>query len=263
MIDFDWRDRALLLVCAALFALTLLHGPIPQPAAYHEFADARPFWNIPNAWNVLSNLPFALVGIWGLTLLGRARPVLRFRAPWERWPWTVFFVGVLLTTFGSSYYHWAPDNARLLWDRLPMTLAFMGLTTATLAERVSVRWARRLFLPLLLLGVASTVYWFITERAGHGDLGPYVFLVQGGSLLLILLMIVLYPSRYGGTGFLYGGLALYASAKVFEEADHAHWLWSLGIGGHCVKHVLAAAAVGLLAWRLQRFAQAGNSGEVR
>src|SRR2546430_5468474 len=31
----------------------------------------------------------------------------------ERWPYVVLFGGVCLTAFGSSYYHWTPDNNRL------------------------------------------------------------------------------------------------------------------------------------------------------
>ena len=246
-----WRHGILLLAAACLLALTALHGPIPQPASYHQFADARSLWGMPNAWNVLSNLPFAIVGAWGLLQLSRTQPAILFRAPWERWPWRLFFLGVTLTTFGSSYYHWAPDNARLLWDRLPMTVAFMSLLTAIVAERVSVRWARRLFVPFLALGIGSAVYWYITERAGHGDLRAYVILVQGGSLVAILLMMLLYPARTGGTGMLCGALGLYVVAKVFEEADHSIFLHGASIGGHCLKHLAAAAAVGVLATRLR------------
>ncbi len=246
-----WRHALLLLACAGLVAATLLHAPIPQPAAYHEFADTRPLWGIPNAWNVLSNLPFAAVGAWGLVLLARARTAPAFRSPWERWPWRVFFAGVLLTTLGSACYHWAPGNARLLLDRLPMTVAFMGLLTASIAERASVRWARRLSVPLLLLGVGSALYWWLGERAGHGDLRPYVILVQGGSLVLILLMTLLYPPRYGGNGGVYGALALYALAKLFEEGDRWSVFARFGLGGHCLKHLAAATAVAVLAARLR------------
>jgi hypothetical protein len=213
---------------------------------------------VPNAWNVLSNLPFALVGAWGLALLARTRSAPAFRAPWERWPWRVFFAGVLLTTFGSACYHWAPGNARLLWDRLPMTVAFMGLLSASLAERVSVRWARRLFVPLLAMGVASVLYWHAGERAGHGDLRPYIILVQGGSLVLILLMTLLYPARYGGNGGVYGALALYALAKLFEEADRWSGFAQLGLGGHCLKHLAAAGAVAVLAARLRHIGAAAG-----
>ena len=62
------RDRrsTWLLIAAAALALALgLHGPITQWAGYHDFADARAWLGIPNAENVLSNLPFALIGAWG------------------------------------------------------------------------------------------------------------------------------------------------------------------------------------------------------
>jgi len=249
------RHATLLLASAGLLALTLLLAPIPQPAAYHRFADTRALGPLPNAWNVLSNLPFAFVGAWALSLLARQEPAIVFRSPWERWPWRVFFTGVLLTTFGSSWYHWAPDNARLLLDRLPMTLAFMALLAATMAERVSVRWARRLFIPSLAGGAASVLWWYYGERAGHGDLRFYVILVQGGSLVLVLLMLLLYPARYRATGWLYGALGAYALAKVLEQADRWSGFAKFGIGGHCLKHLAAAGAVALLAARLQHLAE--------
>ena len=39
--------------------------PIPQDAAYHNFADQREVLGIPNFWNVISNIPFILVGLIG------------------------------------------------------------------------------------------------------------------------------------------------------------------------------------------------------
>ena len=64
---------AWLLVIAAALALALgVHGPIPQWASYHAFADARNWFGLPNAENVLSNLPFAWIGVWGLSVTSRA-----------------------------------------------------------------------------------------------------------------------------------------------------------------------------------------------
>ena len=48
--------------CSAL----LLVPPIPQPQIYHGFADQQTLLGIPNFWNVVSNLPFILVGALGL-----------------------------------------------------------------------------------------------------------------------------------------------------------------------------------------------------
>lgn len=52
-----------------------LHDPIPQDtkgsrknkfADFRRFEDGRTIFNVPNFWNVLSNLPFLLVGILGM-----------------------------------------------------------------------------------------------------------------------------------------------------------------------------------------------------
>ena len=68
------RAIELILVAVAVvgagFALT---SPIPQDPGYHLFADSRTLAGIPNAWNVLSNLPFLLVGLLGLVYVGRYR----------------------------------------------------------------------------------------------------------------------------------------------------------------------------------------------
>jgi hypothetical protein len=81
-----------------------------------------------NFGDVVSNLPLAAIGLWGLVFLLRSRfnmkdgPFLDGR---EAWPYVFAFGGFLLTAFGSSFYHLTPDNARLVWDRLPMTVTFM------------------------------------------------------------------------------------------------------------------------------------------
>src|SRR4029453_10106472 len=87
---------------------------ISQPQAYHHFADQRTILSLPNALNVLSNVPFAIVGALGLIAL--RRPELGLNAE-ERRAYAVFFTGVLLTSAGSAFYHLAPDDARLLWGR--------------------------------------------------------------------------------------------------------------------------------------------------
>jgi len=226
--------------------------PIPQPSTYHLFADRRSLLGISNGLDVLSNVPFAVVGLAGLavTWFRRRNDTAPFSDPWERWPYTVLFAGVLLTSVGSAYYHLAPDNARLVWDRLPMSLGFMGLLTALLAERVSLTVSRRLFAPLLALGAFSVVYWYWSELQNAGDLRLY-FLVQFGSLLLVVLMIVLYPARYSGTGYLVAGLAAYAAAKGFELADREIFTLGQMVSGHTLKHLAAAGGAACLVGMLR------------
>lgn len=239
------RHAGLLLAVAGMAAGTFALSPMPQGAAAHLMVDSRSFLGIPNSFDVLSNLPFAAVGLLGLAATfgrGGASP---FLDRWERWPYAVLFIGVALVAAGSSYYHLAPDNSRLVWDRLPMSVAFTALLTAVLAERVGVGLGRRLLAPLLIAGIASVLYWYWTEMQGAGDLRPYV-LVQFGSLSVIVLVLVLYPPRYQGTEYLIAGLTAYAAAKGFEVADRG--IFELGgvMSGHTLKHLTAAAGVACL-----------------
>jgi hypothetical protein len=215
-----------------------------QDPAYHQFADARPLLGIPNSLNVLSNLPFAVVGLAGLAAAFRARG-------WERWAYAALFAGAALTSVGSAYYHVAPDNWRLVWDRLPMTVGFLGLLTAVIAERVSSSAARTLFVPLLAFGAASVAYWYWSELRGAGDLRPYA-LVQFGSLAVIVLALIVYPARDRDSRYFYLGLGAYLLAKVFEFADRPIFAAGEIVSGHTIKHVMAAVAVGFIVVMLQR-----------
>jgi hypothetical protein len=246
------RHSVIVVAVFGAVAAVLAGPPLPQPLAYHNMADQRSWLGIPNALNVLSNLPFAVVGVMGLAAVfvsDRDRR-LPFNDPWEKWPYAVLFAGVVLTTVGSSYYHLAPDNARLVWDRLPMTMGFMGLLTAVLAERAGVTVARWLFAPLLAVGAASVAYWHWSEVQGAGDLRLYL-LVQFGSLLVVVLLLVFYRARYVGGGYLVAGLAAYAAAKGLEVADGG--IFALGgiISGHTLKHLVAAGGVACLVGMLR------------
>ena len=61
------RAEAGLLAALLLALLLACVGPhVSQHAHYHAFADQRTLWGVPCALDVLSNLAFALMGIWGL-----------------------------------------------------------------------------------------------------------------------------------------------------------------------------------------------------
>jgi hypothetical protein len=217
--------------------------PIPQDLAYHAFADRRTIAGIPNALDVLSNIPFLIAGCVGLAVLRVHRAEME---PWHMRAYAALFGGTALTGLGSAYYHLAPDNARLVWDRLPMTIGFMGLLTAMIGERVSVRAARRLFVPLLALGAFSVGFWAWSEGRGAGDLRLYG-LVQFGSLAVVLLLLALYRAPQPGTVYLLAGLGAYASAKVFEALDAQIYALGQIVSGHTLKHVAAAAGLSFIA----------------
>ncbi len=158
----------------------------------------------------------------------------------ERWPYFIFFIGVALTAFGSSYYHWSPSNATLVWDRLPMTIGFMSLLAAMIDERISARAGLASLVPLLAFGAASVFYWDSTEKHGHGDLRLYA-LAQFGSLVVLVLMLALFPARYTRGYDFAIALGFYALAKVLELGDRAIFAATHGVtSGHAVKHIAAS-----------------------
>lgn len=218
---------------------------IPQPLSYHRFADHRGLFGISNFGDVASNLPFALVGVWGLVFLSKANSGQSARQSHfidqrERWPYFFVFFGLTLTAFGSSYYHLAPDNDRLVWDRLPMTITFMGLVAAVIAERISVRLGLWLLPFLLLIGMGSVVQWHLSEVRGAGDLRFYAS-VQAYSTLVILLSFF-FPRRYTRTGDFGWVVGFYVLAKLLEAADGPVFRALHFVSGHTLKHLAAAAA---------------------
>jgi len=240
-------------VIGALAALALL-APLAaaawlpvfqQPAAYHHFADQRSCLGLANAANVLSNLPFLLVGAIGLAFsLGgwrRLNPAA-FSDGAPTLPWSGLFTGVALTMFGSAYYHWMPNDATLVWDRLPMALGFAGLVAGTLADRTSVQLARRsanaLFFGLAIVAIGSVIGWSLS-----GNLMPYL-VMQAGFILVALIATALLPSRYSHGNLLYGAVALYGCAFLLERFDWEVKALSGGfVSGHTLKHLAAAVAV--------------------
>lgn len=226
--------------------------PIPQDPEYHNFADRRGLFGIPNFGDVLSNLPFCIVGAVALAWLARKSerigPGKAFLTRVEWWGWTVVFIGVFFTGIGSGYYHWAPDTITLFWDRLPMTVAFMGLLGIQVMERISVRGGSMLIVPFLVTGVSSVVAWRLGEGQGTGDLRLYA-LVQFYPMLAIPLMLWLFPARYTGAAELLVAFGWYMAAKVNEALDPRIFAWTgHAVSGHTLKHLCAAMGT---AWMLR------------
>lgn len=234
------KAPSLLLTVAVLIAIIALFlPPIPQPLAYHNFADHRGWLGIPNFGDVVSNIPFAVVGICGLLFLFRPHAGT-FSDHRERWLYLVMFAGLILTAFGSAYYHLAPGNARLVWDRVPIMIVFMALLAAVIAERVSIVAGLWLFPPLEAAGIGSVLVWRSGEMQGHGDLRFYAAVQVYAILILLLLLLV--PAKYTRGSDLAIVVGFYVLAKILEESDRQ--VFSLGhiVSGHTLKHLAAAAA---------------------
>ncbi|HEY6445414.1 MAG TPA: hypothetical protein VIY53_03070 [Acidobacteriaceae bacterium] len=235
------RIAILILVCAGPVFVLFFLARVPIGPHYHDFADKRTLWGIPNALDALSNVPFCLVGIWALiSLLRRESPSI-FLDRRERIPWVIFFAGVTLTGLGSYWYHLAPSDDRLPWDLLPMTCSFLSLIAVTYMERVSLRAGFAALGPLLLLGMATVLYWAVTTAHGHGDYKFYLA-VEFFSPVVLACIVALFPPRYSGMRYLVAAFAFFVAAKLLETYDFGIYRRSHLVSGHSLKHVTAAVA---------------------
>jgi len=212
--------------------------PLPQNVAYHQFADSKTIAGIPDFFNVVSNIPFLLAGIYGLFVLNRSPAPRSINIIYA-----VLFTGIFLTGLGSANYHLAPDNANLVFDRIPMTIVFMAFLSATIAAWIDIKAGARMLVPLVLLGLGSVLWWHYTERHGAGDLRLYGF-VQFYPMLVIPLIFVLFASPANNKGMqpLIWVVVWYVAAKMFETFDLAIYQLTGFISGHSLKHIAAAAA---------------------
>lgn len=241
-----------------LFAVAalLLHGPIAQPVHYHDFADQRTIFGIACAADVISNAGFALLALWGMIRLWPQRQHPALAAGWPGY--ALFLAALFCTAIGSTVYHLAPDDTRLVFDRLPIALACAGLLAGVCAEnRPGTDVGRRLGW-LSLAALASVAWWHFSAQAGHEDLRPYL-LLQALPLVLIPLWQAIYHAPRRDRLCLALAIALYIAAKFAELNDHALFGMLGYLSGHTLKHLLASGAAGVivasLVWRV---APAGN-----
>ncbi len=222
-------------ICLAILVALFFVGPIPQDKSYHNFADKRRIFGVPNFFDVISNLPFLLIGIWGMLKLLGSQMTKSLRIPFF-----IFSIGVVLTSFGSSYYHLKPENSTLFWDRLPMTLAFMSFFCAVISDYISEKVGRIVLAPALIFGLASVIFWHFTEQFSVGDLRPYA-IVQFLPGVLIPLILMMYDPVSSQKKPIVMAFVFYGFAKFFEVLDVAVFDRSSGmISGHTTKHLFAA-----------------------
>jgi len=229
------RETVVVAALAALLPLLFFgFGPIAQIETYHDLADQRTLLGIPHFWNVVSNLPFLVIGLMGLRLLCTRREDAQAA-------WVTLFAGIALCAFGSVWYHIAPSDPTLVWDRVPIGIAFMGFFCALLAEHLDgagKRAARLALFPLASFSVAAILWW-----RSSGDLSLWIW-VQLAPMLAIVMVLALLRGRYSHRRYMAWALAWYVLAKALELGDTAVMGWTGGaMSGHALKHFAAAAGV--------------------
>ncbi len=250
------RKQSFSVKVSILFGITLLAvlgiamvPAIAQEQSYHHFSDQRTVLGIPNFWNVVSSIPFLIVGAMGIngvirknrfTLLPAILPV-----------YLTFFLGIFLIGIGSGYYHLWPSNETLVFDRLAMAVAFMAFFTIIISEFISEKAGKRLSLPLLLFGIFSVGYWYVTESKGVGDLRLYV-LVQFLPMLLIPLILLLFSPRFSHIALIWSALVAYLVSKIAEMSDEILYLILGGVSDHSLKHLFSALSAYLFFLALKK-----------
>ncbi|WP_153799527.1 ceramidase domain-containing protein [Foetidibacter luteolus] len=234
------QNKTLLLLLLSLVSIAIIPflPKVGQALSFHHFSDARTILHVPNFMNVASNFPFLLVGILGLVNTWR-----QSNAAGAKLLYTALFTGICLTAVGSGYYHFQPGNNTLVYDRIPMTVVFMAFFCVTIARLVSKTVGVLLLAPLVIAGVASVVYWHVTELRHQGDLRWYGW-VQFYPVVFIPLVMLLFRTRSSPHQFRLLGYAIlwYLLAKVLEHYDQAIYHATKQISGHTLKHLAAGMA---------------------
>lgn len=222
------------------FLLEWLH-PLGQAGAYHAFANTRTWLGVPNAADVLSNVPIFLAGCAILAKVGRSPEVDAASAPGL----VVAGVGLVVTGIGSAWYHLAPSDATLIWDRLPLAVVFAGVLLTAWASS-GIAPPSKAEAALFVLASLGSVGWWVFL----GSLWPYAILQFGGLAAILVLAV---RNRLVPAGAWWLLLLLYALAKACEMLDQAIWDWTHQVvSGHTLKHLMSAAAGSCLLWAASR-----------
>lgn len=250
------KALVLWLLAAALAGFAFMLPRIAQPLWYHDFADQRACFGLPNCLDTASNALFVLAGLAGLVFqhstLRSTSAQRTFINSREALPYALFFFATILVGISSGFYHLAPDNERLVWDRAAIMLALMAWLTAILCERVSLKAGLRLLPLLVIASLGSVFYWSWSEAHGMGDLRPYG-LTQLTVMLLIPLLLWLYPPRYSNDRDILTVIGLYILALLFDFSDRQVFVITGGfISGHTLKHAIAALAAYWVVLHLRR-----------
>lgn len=232
----SFKEKGILFLTLALGVVSILAPHINQFAHYHNFADQRTWLQIPCIMDVLSNLPFFLMGICGIVVLRRSI-LQEHRYASIRDMYLLFFYGLIMTGVCSSAYHLQANNQSLWLDRMGMSVAFAGMLGMAVANRISLRAGKAAVYTTLIVAPISLWVWQTT-----GNLAPWGVLQLGGMIIVFTLAFLKEVHGQPRLPLMYI-ILWYALAKILEIADHQVFALTGGwISGHSLKHIAASLA---------------------
>jgi len=253
--SWSWRARALGLAAAAAVIAVALAPAVRRGPSFHDYADERPWLGLPNAADVLSNLPFVAVGLAGLILVPRIATHLRAGA-------ARVFAALIAVGLGSAAYHVEPTDLTLVLDWLPIVLVLAWLVALVLTDRVGARAGRIAAWSLPAAAVAAVMVWWLGGGTRGGDMRWYVGLQVSLVVAVPAIALVFSPRPprpfrpVGGlaTRELLIAVACFVAARAATAGDRA-LLDRVGVSGHTLKHLIAALASACVLLALRRGAR--------
>ena len=149
----------------------------------------------------------------------------------------LFFITIILTGLGSSYYHLSPNDFTLVFDRLALSLVFAVVLAMLASIRISERSGFHTLAELIILAPLSVLLWNY-----NGNLTPYALLQFGGIIIIVLTLLLTKAQKqspcFASLIILYGfaKLAEFYDVKIFNLSQNL-------ISGHTLKHLIGALAV--------------------
>lgn len=228
-----------LFLLVGLLSLSILGqalGLFHLSSHYHEFVDSRSFFGINRFFDTVSNIGFLIVGMLFVKEI--------FLKDQKDFNLILIALGSILVFVGSSFYHLAPSDARLLWDRLPISIVFAGVLSYSLSQNnlIVEKYKNTFNIGYLLFSMFSVIFWYVGSLSHANWLGPYVFVQFGGMITLIYIAFTGENKSFNKK--IWSVLVWYMLAKLCESFDQT--IFSLThevLSGHTLKHLFAALAL--------------------
>ncbi|MBT4066838.1 MAG: hypothetical protein HOE76_06435 [Euryarchaeota archaeon] len=220
----------------SFIAIAIAYGPIPQPQEYHDFADDREFWSIPNTFDVMSNLVIIFPGIVGLAFVHERRGSSDIPVD-ETSIHITLFAGMILTFAGSVWFHLDPNDSTMFWDRLGMSVVIGSCISLIINDMLDRNLAAKIHIPILLASIISVIWWPVFD-----DLRIY-FIVKHQPFIIFPILLLFGTRLYNKISGYYWGLSMFALATLFEFTDQLIFNLTGFISGHTLKHI--SAGIGL------------------
>ncbi len=245
------RHATMVLLGSMFFGLVvglLAWGPVLLDARVHDYADARTFWGIPNAVNVLTNAVLFGAALWGAQATRCSQCSLALRRAWLG-----FQSFSVLSAIIGTVYHLNPTQDLLILMCSAVAGGFAMLTLGMLAERIHSGFASR---SGIASAVAVALLMFALMRWGSGHEGSVdvrpLLLMEALPLLLFPAGAVSLPGQQTRPLDWIVLLVAYGISKACQLLDHRIFQWTGWISGHSMMHLALAFIAGYLGYCAMR-----------